>query len=245
MLLFLFFFFLLRQDLHRKRCQLVSKWDEQKTCGKIKQCMHIRDLSRRISRCPGCNQITQWKCQAYGCKNNSTNNIKQQMNHRSPFGASPCTDSCKDRRDAGTNILSEQYKHRTIKSDQSAGCQGLQDTHRCGGRLDQSCKPCPCQDTDQRIREFCHQVNKCRCIPKRHHGCAHHVHSDEQHTQARDDLSYVLDLWLFQKQDHRNSCKSKDRCHGPYIQSNQLPGNGCPNIGPHNDPDCLIQRHKP
>ena len=53
-----------------------------------------------------------------------------------------------------------------------------------------------------------------------------------------------LTFSFFHKHDARHADKCKKRRHSPYIESDQLSGNGCTDIGTHNYPYSLSKSHK-
>ena len=48
---------------------------------------------------------------------------------------------------------------------------------------------------------------------------------------------------FFQKYHHRHADKGKQRRHRAHVQRNQLSGDGSADVGAHDDPDGLPQRH--
>ena len=152
-------------------------------------------------------------------------------------------DAGKDGRDACADVLAEQHIDRAVKTDQPAGSQRLQDADRSAGRLDDRGEYRACQDADQRIGERSHQLDERRFLTQRQHRCAHHVHADEQHAQSRQDRADVLDLHALDEYDQRHADKRDERRDGTDIKRDELTGDGGADVGAHDDPYRLGQRH--
>ena len=165
------------------------------------------------------------------------------MDDSCPLGIAAGSNGSQYRCDAGTDILAEQDINRTGQADQSAVGQRLQNADRSGGRLDDRCKNGAGQDPKQGIGKPCHQIDKRLGIPQRSHGGTHHIHTDEQHPKARHDPPDGMEFRIFKKYNQNHAGKSDQGRQRAYIQRNQKAGDGCADIGSHDDPGCLGQCH--
>ena len=123
------------------------------------------------------------------------------MDAGGPLGVPAGAQSGQHSGDAGADVLSEQDEHRPGEPDDAAGGQGLQNTHRGGGGLNQSGKGRAEEDTQQGIGQSGHQADKDRKLPEGGHGGAHGVHADEKDAQTGQNLADVLQVRPLDK-DH-------------------------------------------
>ena len=145
--------------------------------------------------------------------------------------------------DTGTDVLTKQNIYCLRKSDYTASCKCLKDTNRSRRGLDDSGKQCTSKDTQYRIGELGHQVDEGLGITQRHHRGAHHIHTDKQNTQTGNDFTVVMNLFLLDKDDERNTDKGEQRGKSTDVQSDQLAGDGGTDVSTHDNPDSLAQCH--
>ena len=81
-------------------------------------------------------------------------------------------------------------------------------------------------------------------IAQRYHCRAHHSHAEKEDTQTCNNTTGKLDLFLFDKKNQGNTCKCNQRRDGPDVQGYELAGHGGSDIGAHDDPDSLFERHE-
>lgn len=117
-------------------------------------------------------------------------NIKVEVEHGRPSGVAAGADGGDERGDAGANILAHNDGEGDVEGDDAGGGEGLQDTHRGGGALEQGGDKGAYQDAQQGIGEGHEEVAELRDVLERRHRGGHGVHADKQQAQTQQQLAY-------------------------------------------------------
>ena len=205
--------------------------------------MCIGDLRYRIC-CDRFHQLYERRHHTYDRKYRRSDDIEQQMDHCRTFGIRLCSDRSEYGCDTSSDILTKQNIHRTGQRDHPRRGKRLQNTDRCGRRLDDRGKYRADENSKQRVGKACHKVHEHCRIPERLHRTAHHVHSDEQHTESRKNLTDMSRFFILHKHDAGNAEKCDQRRDRSDIKCDQLTGDRCTYVGSHDDPYSLVQCHQ-
>ena len=238
----------LRQDAHGRLHHPLAQRQQEQRGDDVKEGVHVGDLRGRTVGREALHEAHQGnphqrRDQAQCGKQNRADDIEHQVDDGGPFGVAPGAHRGQYSSDTGTDILTEEDIDGAAQSDHATVGQGLKDTDRGGGGLDQSGKEGTGQDTKHRIRELGHQVYESGHLPQRDHGGAHHVHTNEEDAQTTQDTAVVVELRLFQKYHHGHAQEGKEGRHSTYVQGDELSGDGGTDVGTHDDPHCLCEGH--
>ena len=115
------------------------------------------------------------------------------------------------RGDTGSYILSHDDRDRSSVGDRAGGREGLEDTDRCTGGLDQ----CRDADTDEkpenRILEHHEQISEAFAFAEPRYRGGHIFHSHHKDGEAEKDRAHVLFLAVFRGHIQEYTDKRKDR----------------------------------
>ena len=205
--------------------------------------MHIGDLRGGIAGRQHFHPAGK-RCQhTQNGENYGADDVEQQVDNCGAFCVAAGADGSQNSCNTSADILAEQDINCAAQIDNAALGQSLQNTDRSRRGLNDSRKDSTGQNAENRVGETGHQRHKRFGITQRHHRTAHHFHADKQNAEAGNDLSPMACLRIFEKHHKRHTDESKQRRQFTYIERNQLAGNRGADIGAHDDPNGLAQRH--
>ena len=102
-----------------------AKWEQDYSCGNIKDGVHICDLRSRICRVSGDHPVYKWRYHTQYHKYNCTDYIEHQMDGCGTLCISVGSHRSQNSRDTSTDILTEQYEHSAVKTYHAAYSQCL------------------------------------------------------------------------------------------------------------------------
>ena len=231
------------QDAHGDLHQISAEGQQQQGGHNIKEGVHVGNLRRRVVGGHGLHKPGQRRGHADDGEQNGAEHVEHQVDDGGALGVAAGADGGQNGGDTGADVLSEEDVYRAVQADYPTKGQRLQDTHRGGGGLDQSGEGRSRQNADNGVGEGAHQIDKGGPFPQGLHGRAHHLHTDKEHAQAGQNISVVVNLGLLQKDHHGHAHKGEQGSHGAHVQGDELAGDGGADIGAHDDPHRLFQRH--
>ena len=201
-------------------------------------------LSQRAGERQGAiDYISNGEEQEQSGEDTGADDVEHQVDDGGPLGAAAGADGGQHGGDTGTDVLTEQHEHRAGQADHAAVGQGLKDTHRGGRGLDDGSEAGTGQNAQQGVGEGGHEADEGLRLPQGRHGGAHHIHTDEQHAQAGQNLTDVLQLGLFHKDHQGHAHKGEQGSQLAYVQGDEQAGDRSTDVGAHDDPDRLIEGH--
>ena len=226
-------------DLRKLRAEGQEQQRRRDVEGGVQRC----DLAGRRCGKQRFKQVGQRRQDADRREDHGADDVEEQVDDRRALCVAACADRGQHGRDAGADVLAEQDEGRAVQADQAARGERLQDADRGRGRLDDRREDHADEDAEQRVRHLRHQVDEEFGLAQRRHRVAHHAHAEEQHAETGDDLPPVVQDRLFEKDDERNADKGEQRRQRADVERDQKAGHRGADVGAHDDPDGLPQRH--
>ena len=134
-----------------------------------------------------------------------------------PFRIAVCADRCKKCCDTRSYILPKQYKCCTVQCNNSAGSKSLQNSYGSRRRLDDCRKDHSGKDSQNRIFKTCQKPNKFLRFTERCHRGTHHIHTNKKDSKTCNNISDVVDSFIFQKYQYCYTYKGDKWSQHPYI----------------------------
>ena len=186
-----------------------------------------------------------------------TGNVEKQMEQCCTASVAVGAGRGQHSRHAGTDILSHDNGHSSTQGHSAGHGQGLQNTHRRRGGLDDCRQQCADKDAQNGIGESDEQLLEGRHILEAADSAAHSIHAEHQCGKAQQDHAGVLLLVVLTEHKEGNADERQDggetgglqQLHKKIITGNatqrQDPArHRCTNVGADDDIDGLPQGHK-
>ena len=151
--------------------------------------------------------------------------VKVQMNKCGALSIFVGTGRGDQRGNGGADVLAHDDGNRRRIGDGTGGGEGLQNTHRSGGRLQHSRQHGTGQHAQNRVFEAQKQVHEPGLIGQRTHGGGHGVHTGHQDGKAHHDLAHAAAAVLILAQ-HIKEDADKAKDGGPRVGVQHLDGEG-------------------
>ena len=129
------------------------------------------------------------------------------------------------RGNGGADVLAHDDGNRRRIGDGTGGGEGLQNTHRSGGRLQHSRQHGTGQHAQNRVFEAQNRSMNQGSIGQRTHGGGHGVHTGHQDGKAHHDLAHAAAAVLILAQ-HIKEDADKAKDGGPRVGVQHLDGEG-------------------
>lgn len=200
-----FFFRQVRQNLGCNLCKIGAERKKKNGSCNIKDGVHVCNLCCNVVRSQTLYKGSKWGQDANDGEDGGTDDVEEKMDDSGSLRIACSTNRSQNCCDTGTDVLTKQNIYCLRKSDYTASCKCLKDTNRSRRGLDDSGEQCTSKDAQYRVGELGHQVDEGLGITQRHHRGAHHIHTDKQNTQTGNDFTVVMNLFLLDKDDERNS----------------------------------------
>ena len=243
---------LLADQLSRQCHQLSGKGEQKDRIHHIEDCMENGDLGAVDGRtCP--RRIQEEDHAHHHRKQHGADHVEHQMDHSGTLCRLMGTHAGKQRRHAGTDVLSKRNINRRAPDHDTVHGQRLQDSDRRRGTLDNTGDDRTGQDSEDGIAsQGCKYRCKDRCITIRLDGAGHEAQTDKQNAEADKNGADFLFPFLLRKQQHKRADSDQHRCKelrlhdlAPLAHGNQPCRDGRTDIGAHDDAHRLIQRQDP
>ena len=245
---------------HACRCQLdqqTGERQEQHRTGEIEQRMEVCDAAlvdcvipeRETNRV--LNRINADQEQ------DGADQVEVEVYHRGTAGILGAAHRGQECGDTGTDVLTEDDRDSSRIGDRTRGRQRLQNTNRCGGRLDDRGNARADQHAEHRIGDSSEQIRELRQISQRCNRALHDRHADEQNTETGEDIRDIAGTALFCKHHNDYADQHDDICQILRLeqiheqvaaalaagQTQDLRGNRGTDVGTEDNADRLLERH--
>ncbi len=192
-----------------------------------------------------------------GQQEQGADGIEHQVQNGGPAGVFGGTYGGQQGGDGGTDILAHDDGDSCTVADSAGGGQGLQNTDRCGGGLNNTGQHSAGQDTQDGVGEHQEHVRKPGGVLQILDGTGHGVHTEHQNGEAQENGANILLLAIMGEHLEEDTNEGQDGRKGGGLEKLQEQavtfdaaqgqdpgGDGGTDVGAHDDADGLGQIHQ-